>query len=337
MTEINKKTKNSIEYIPLNSTGEETVMGFHAKLLDDKIRTGLFIKAIQEVVKKGDVVVDYGTGTGILALACCRAGAKKVYAIEKCNIIKFAREAARANGFEDRIIFIQDDGSNTELPEEVDVIVSECLGLMAVSSMMAGVTLMAKKYLRKDGKIIPHNVSLFLGPVESSDFYNYSHVWEQNNLYDFDLSAFQKAGSNNIYVAWFNEEDFISPPQQAAELNLYQDSVDHVVKEFTFAPSRGSLFHGYCGWFDACLSENVVLSTSPFAKPTIWKQSFLPLEKEVPVGEKNIIKLNFERNTTMNIPGYPLLDNFIWDTDVFLSSEKGLMTAFRQSTVKSYP
>src|SRR3989344_5890567 len=50
-------------------------------LLDSE-RTETFGKVIHELVKPGHIVLDVGTGPGIMALFAARAGAKKVYAIE---------------------------------------------------------------------------------------------------------------------------------------------------------------------------------------------------------------------------------------------------------------
>ncbi len=45
-------------------------------MLDDQIRMAAYKNAIQEVVKPGMVVLDLGTGTGILGLWALQAGAK---------------------------------------------------------------------------------------------------------------------------------------------------------------------------------------------------------------------------------------------------------------------
>lgn len=49
---------------------------FHQLMLDDQIRMAAYKNAIQEVVKPGMVVLDLGTGTGILGLWALQAGAK---------------------------------------------------------------------------------------------------------------------------------------------------------------------------------------------------------------------------------------------------------------------
>jgi hypothetical protein len=41
----------------------------HISMLNDRARTGSYLDAIQEVVRPGDVVVELGTGTGVLAVA----------------------------------------------------------------------------------------------------------------------------------------------------------------------------------------------------------------------------------------------------------------------------
>jgi Methyltransferase domain len=51
-------------------------------------------------------VLDLGCGTGILSLMAARAGARKVYAVDRAPILDDARETARRNGLDGRIEFI---------------------------------------------------------------------------------------------------------------------------------------------------------------------------------------------------------------------------------------
>lgn len=53
-----------------------------SECLCDEQRTELFERAITSLVRPGDVVIDAGTGTGVLAMFAVRAGASRVYAIE---------------------------------------------------------------------------------------------------------------------------------------------------------------------------------------------------------------------------------------------------------------
>src|SRR5262249_46548475 len=48
------------------------------RMLEDRIRTSRFIHAIRRTVRPNDVVVDLGTGSGVLAVAAAQAGAKRV-------------------------------------------------------------------------------------------------------------------------------------------------------------------------------------------------------------------------------------------------------------------
>ena len=103
----------------------------HKALIADAIRTTAYQKAIFETVKDGDIVVDLGTGTGILACFACQSGAKKVYAIEKKKIIELAKEVARANNLEEKIVFVGDASTEVTLPEKADVLISELIGTFA--------------------------------------------------------------------------------------------------------------------------------------------------------------------------------------------------------------
>jgi predicted RNA methylase len=55
----------------------------HWNMINDYVRNNAYEAAINEVVNSESVVIDLGTGTGLLALMAARAGAKRVYAIER--------------------------------------------------------------------------------------------------------------------------------------------------------------------------------------------------------------------------------------------------------------
>ena len=95
----------------------------HAVMLNDRRRTESYLAGGRAVVRPGDVMVDLGTGTGVLAVAAAQAGASRVYAIEA--ICTAAEAAFRANGYGDRITLIPGVSTDVELPERADVLISE--------------------------------------------------------------------------------------------------------------------------------------------------------------------------------------------------------------------
>lgn len=54
---------------------------------------------------KDKVVLDVGSGTGILSMFCAKAGAKKVISVDNSNIIDKARENVYDNGLSDVITY----------------------------------------------------------------------------------------------------------------------------------------------------------------------------------------------------------------------------------------
>src|SRR5580704_18259946 len=99
-------------------------------MIADTARFASYANAIERAVRPGDVVVDLGCGPGIFALLACRAGAKRVYAIDAGEVIDFARQLAVANGFADRIEFLHGDSRQMQLPERANVLVSDVRGAL---------------------------------------------------------------------------------------------------------------------------------------------------------------------------------------------------------------
>ena len=141
----------------------------HRTMICDRVRTEAFRRAIDAMVRPGDVVLDVGAGTGILSLFAARAGAARVYAVEQTTIAVLARELAAANGVADVVHVIQGDIMEVELPERVDVIVSEWLGGFGIDEgMLVPVIVARDRWLKLGGIMIPRSVTAWTGLVHDS-------------------------------------------------------------------------------------------------------------------------------------------------------------------------
>ena len=138
----------------------------HARMLHDDRRTNDFLAALAKAVRPGDVVLDIGTGSGVLAIAAARAGARHVYAVEASDIADAAARVFALNDMEDRITLVDGWSRQIELPEQADLLVSEVIGNEPFEEEILETTLDARRRLLKPGaRLIPHALTLFARPL----------------------------------------------------------------------------------------------------------------------------------------------------------------------------
>jgi amino acid adenylation domain-containing protein/non-ribosomal peptide synthase protein (TIGR01720 family) len=128
---------------------------YHAMTHDER-RVHSYQVAINRVVP-GKIALDIGTGAdAILARLCLDAGARRVYAIEQLKeAYNRARDLITRLGVSDRITLIHGDSTEVELPEQVDVCVSELLGTIGSSEGVASILNDARRFLKDNGVMIP--------------------------------------------------------------------------------------------------------------------------------------------------------------------------------------
>ena len=134
-------------------------------MASDAVRVDAFRRGIEAVVKRGDVVVDAGCGLGTYAIFACRAGARKVYAIERTDIILTAKQIAKDNGCADRIEFVRGDALAVELPEKADVVITEGFSATFLEGDVERLTARLRRLLKSGGKFVPSSVSVYAAPV----------------------------------------------------------------------------------------------------------------------------------------------------------------------------
>ena len=124
-------------------------------MMQDFVRTSTYQKAILSNLTdfRDKVVLDVGTGSGILSFFTQQAVAAKVYAVEGSSIAKHAKELVRANKVDHVIRVLSGKIEEIELPEKVDMIISEPMGYMLLNERMLETYLHAKKWLKPEGKL----------------------------------------------------------------------------------------------------------------------------------------------------------------------------------------
>ncbi|KKR47954.1 MAG: hypothetical protein UU32_C0040G0007 [Candidatus Woesebacteria bacterium GW2011_GWB1_41_10] len=291
-------------------------LSVHRGMLFDEKRMEKYSEAIRCVVKKGDTVADIGTGLGILAFLALDAGAGHIYAIEQNpTAIRWAKQVATHNGFEKAITFFQENSCQVELPQKVDIIVSELIGHIAFEEGIIKSLIDARnRFLAPGGKIIPRSVQLKAALVEEKDvFPNYINMWRDlleraksstsptpSDLQVLLTDAFFEGDlmgrlPKHCYLKTFKAEEIMSQPQTLFSVNFEEGEAPYSLKtSLAFIPSRGGEINGVALWFDAELVPEVTLSTSPLSTYTHWKQCYAPIVDSIPADGNTLLLVNLQ-------------------------------------------
>ncbi len=294
-------------------------------MIGDSARFTAYAKAIAQCVRPGDVVAEIGCGPGIFSLLACRAGAQRVYAIETENIIDVARQIATANGLADRIHFFQSDSRKTELPERVNVIVSDIRGMLplfdgAVTSLKDA----KKRLLRLDGVMIPRRDVVKAAVIEAEKVYsNLIAPWTKPAT-DEELSVPLELVLNSAHGVTCKPEQQMSEPEELCRLDYMGDPNPSASARLSFQAKQSGMAHGICVWFETELYGDIGFSSGPGCGATIYGQLFLPWLEPLKIteGQKVFVTLN------ANLVG----KDYIWRWETETTGHDGANIHFRQST-----
>lgn len=252
-------------------------LDWHAAMLLDDVRVNWFARAIAASVRPGDTVLDLGSGTGLMALLAARAGARRVYAIERSPIANLAVELVEANGLADQVLVVPGNAFDVTLPEKVDVIISETLGAWGVDEGIAAIMADAAARLAlPEARMVPSELTLWAAPAMRADQLTPPHLRALGLNYD---CFFQRLGSSPSRGAQAEVKPsrLLAPAQQVLSIVLGRDVPDRLRVSADFALPDDSGCDALVGWFTAHSPGVDPLSTGPTDPPTMWGQIVVPL------------------------------------------------------------
>ncbi len=296
----------SVVYDLMNETNFSD-LSQHEEMLSDAVRVQAYHRGIHRNVRPGDVVVDLGTGTGLLAFMASRAGAKKVYAVEHSDFIEIAREIGRHNGFTN-IEFVQANSREFTPPEPIDVVLHEQMGdELFNENMVQNLLDVRDRFLRPHGRILPAKFRLFVEPVSLHETMRVRRFWNIDLPDGIDLGPMRESHGAERYQSGRAEQTWLRPGSVAGTLGTPTPVIEFdldtlagasalpsdVVVERT--ASTDMIVDGTCIWFEAVFDDETVLSTSPLGPLTSWGNRLYRLDREFAKGEHLRVDLHMPR------------------------------------------
>ena len=286
----------------------------HARMLHDDRRTNDYVSALAEAVRPGDVVLDIGTGSGILAVAAARAGARHVYAVEATDIAAVAERVFAANGVQGRVTLIAGWSRQIELPEPADLLVSEIIGSEPFEEEILETTLDARRRLLKPGaRLIPNTFTLLARPLlipgSEAGKYAIGHgaVERWRRLYGIEFQPLLDAAAPGPVHTTVEGEAVtrwppVGPPVVLAAVDLTAFHEVSLRASADLVVDTTGMVNAVAVTFRADLHGSILHTLDPWRWPaSSWSTSVWVLPDPLQVGPRAVLRVHYSRR----MPGTP--------------------------------
>lgn len=278
----------------------------HEIMLCDTLRIESYYEAITKIVKEGDIVVDLGTGTGILSFFAS-SKASKVHAIEHSEIIETAKKVAEYNNITN-VEFHHCNSRKFKMDGKADIIIHEQIGNYVFEENMIEALLdLRRRILKKGGRIIPNKFDVFIEPIEMKPEFHRSYMWELD-IHDisyrgtkalFNMQPGQGAPFTEYHRVYFEPiqtKHMLCEPKALMTFDLETMNEGDVPESVHYENTaiRDGRIHGLCVGFRAHFDDELSFEAMPIGTQTNWRMTMFRLEEcDIRKGQRIIYDLSF--------------------------------------------
>ncbi len=281
------------------------VPGWHLPMINDFERNDAYKHALERAVTPDSLVLEIGTGSGIVAMMAARAGAKRVVTCEVNPILaRVAKETVAGNGYADRITVVPrlstqlTVGTGGDLPEKADVFVSELINIGMLAPRMLSVLQHARTHLVKPGgAIIPRASTVYAMLIETPELARINPVRQVDGFDMSTFDVFRSPGYQQIDLA-ADAHSPLSDPFTALDFDFTRNMPEDGEREIAVTVTHAGTCHGVAFWFDLFMDEEVVYKSESRARTNHWKQAMTFLEQPIKVlaGDRLRILARYDNN-----------------------------------------
>ncbi len=247
------------------------------------------------------VVMVVGAGRGPLVGYALRAAERArrrifVYAVEKNpNAVVTLKGAHASQNWQGRVEIVAGDMRSWSPQEPADILVSELLGSFGDNELSPECLDGAQRYLKPGtGISIPCRSLSYLAPISSQRLHNRVAALKEDKWFETGFV---------VRMHNFCQLDVAKPCFRFMHPNDGSDPVERDNRRYaslSFTASANAMIHGFVGYFEAVLYEDIALSILPetFSEGmAAWFPIYWPLRQPVQVEKGQCIDVQFWRQT----------------------------------------
>jgi len=236
----------------------------HILMVNDVSRGEKYLEAMKAKIKPGDIVLEVGTGAGLLACLAAKLGAKHVYTVEQSpELFRVACKTVEQNGLADKVTLINANSRELKdsgvIKQPIDVFVTETIGTQGLDEGILNIFADVKPLLAPNARIIPETVQFKHCLVNMSGIREQLEV--MNPILGVDLSSLNaELQSNNHF--WMHPIEMwreLSTTAGTPIFNLLDFESQESIQ--TMQITRDNVCDGLLNWSEFSLSHSNTIET----------------------------------------------------------------------------
>lgn len=287
----------------INRVHRRLVPRWHFAMLNDAGRNAAYRQALEQVDVRGKVVLDVGSGSGLLAMMAADLGAAQVYSCEGVEAIAAqARRIVSVNGKSDVVKVIPRESFDLvvgrDLDEPADVLVTETIDCGLLGEGLLAIVDHAKSNLLHPGaQILPGAATLHAALIESPDVHANNYAFRADA---FDVALFNEFSTLEYFPVRLDTwpHRWLSDPVDLFAIDLQRDQLGLGSVERDLTVTRTGVVHGVAMWFTVELVPGVTISNAPFGQQGHWMQAVQCFESAVPVSAGQHVRMTATHDLT---------------------------------------
>ena len=283
----------------------EAVPAWHFNMMNDATRNTVFKRAIERQIKPHHVVLEIGTGAGLLAMMASRTGAT-VYSCESNSALAMtARGLIAHNGLTNRITVIDKPSweveVGAELPRKADVLIAEIFSAQLLSEEVIPTIEDAKRRLLKPGGIVIPAMGTMMGALVRND--ELAQLTRVGMVDGFDFTSFSAFTPVIMNLDTPNYAlDWLSEPTSLFSFDFQnQDIFPSETGQVAVDVTADGLCQGVVQWIQLHLDDETIYENAPVGanatRTKHWTPLFypFPIPRELKKGQTVMLRIGHDR------------------------------------------